>query len=197
MKRKKLLCAAALTLLLALTGALLWSIHDAKGRFTVLEYHDFTDDPAKTTDYTMTMDALRRDLDWLRDKGYVTILPRELAAGQCDDGSPLPEKAVMLTFDDGYASNYTLAFPILQEYGAKAAYRVDYVDEVRQEWLEGVLRALRRDDHRQLEHGGLLDGTGRSFRKLRVSGPETLADPRLADLLRAARAERLRALDRT
>ena len=121
MKRKKLLCAAALALLLALTGALLWSIHDAKGRFTVLEYHDFTDDPAKTTDYTMTTDALRRDLDWLRGQGYVTILPRELAAGRCDDGSPLPEKAVMLTFDDGYASNYTLAFPILQEYGAKAA----------------------------------------------------------------------------
>ena len=121
MKKKKLLLAAALTLLLVLTGTLLWSIHDAKGRFTVLEYHDFTDDPARATDYTMTTDALRRDLDWLRSKGYVTILPRELAAGRCDDGSQLPEKAVLLTFDDGYESNYTLAFPILQEYGAKAA----------------------------------------------------------------------------
>lgn len=121
MKKKKLLCAAALALLLVLAGALLWSIYDAKGRFTVLEYHDFTDDPAKATDYTMTTDALRRDLDWLRSHGYTTILPRELAAGRCGDGSPLPEKAVLLTFDDGYESNYTLAFPILREYGAKAA----------------------------------------------------------------------------
>ena len=121
MKKKKLLYGCSLALLLVLIGALLWSIHDAKGRFTVLEYHEFTDDPARATDYTMTTDALRRDLDWLRDKGYVTILPRELAAGLCDDGSPLPEKAVLLTFDDGYESNYTLAFPILQEYGAKAA----------------------------------------------------------------------------
>ncbi len=48
-----------------------------------------------------------------------------------------------------------------------------------------------------LDHGGLLDGTGRSFRKLRVHGVETLEDPRLAGLLRAARAERLGALDRT
>jgi hypothetical protein len=48
-----------------------------------------------------------------------------------------------------------------------------------------------------LDHGGLLDGTGKSFRKLRVHGPETLADPRLADLLRAARAERLAALGRS
>ncbi len=120
MKKRKLLAVPALALLLALTGALLWQLYDAKGRFTVLEYHDFTDDPAKTTDYTMTTDALRRDLDWLRDHGYTTILPRELAAGRCDDGSPLPEKPVLLTFDDGYASNYTLAYPILQEYGAKA-----------------------------------------------------------------------------
>ncbi|MGY1620903.1 hypothetical protein ACI789_01755 [Geodermatophilus sp. SYSU D00965] len=48
-----------------------------------------------------------------------------------------------------------------------------------------------------LDDGGLLDGTGKSFRKLRVHGAETLADPRVADLLRAARAERLAALGRT
>ncbi|MGY1632965.1 hypothetical protein ACI784_14785 [Geodermatophilus sp. SYSU D01186] len=48
-----------------------------------------------------------------------------------------------------------------------------------------------------LDHGGLLDGTGKSFRKLRVHGTETLQDPRVAGLLRAARAERLAALGRT
>ncbi|MGY1636507.1 hypothetical protein ACI78V_07625 [Geodermatophilus sp. SYSU D00742] len=47
-----------------------------------------------------------------------------------------------------------------------------------------------------LNSGGLLDGAGKSFRKLRVRGVETLQDPRLADLLRAARAERLQALGR-
>ena len=89
-------------------------------RFYVLEYHNFTEAPSLATAYTMTVSALRRDLDFLRDNGYTTILPRELAAGQLDDGSPLPQKAVLLTFDDGYESNYTLAFPILREYGAKA-----------------------------------------------------------------------------
>lgn len=107
-------------LLLILLGLIIWRAYDAHGRFTVLEYHDFTEDPARATDYTMTLDALRRDLDWLRDNGYTTVLPRELATGVLDDGSPLPEKAVLLTFDDGYASNFTLAFPLLQEYGAKA-----------------------------------------------------------------------------
>ena len=89
--------------------------------FYVLEYHNFTLDPAQATPYTITLDALRRDLDWLRGSGYTTILPRELAAGRLDSGGALPQKAVLLTFDDGYESNYTLAYPVLREYGAKAA----------------------------------------------------------------------------
>ncbi|MBO4556670.1 MAG: polysaccharide deacetylase family protein, partial [Elusimicrobiales bacterium] len=32
---------------------------------------------------------------------------------------PLPEKAVLITFDDGYQNNYTVAYPILKEFGAK------------------------------------------------------------------------------
>ncbi len=122
MKRKpyrRLLAAAALAALV-LAAVLYQRWNDPTGYFAVLEYHDFTEDAAKTTDYTMTVAALRRDLDFLRAEGYVTVLPRELAAGQCDDGSALPEKMVLLTFDDGYASNYTLAFPVLKEYGAKA-----------------------------------------------------------------------------
>ncbi len=88
--------------------------------FYVLEYHNFTQDASQAAAYTMTVSALRRDLDFLRGNGYTTILPRELASGQLDDGSPLPQKAVLLTLDDGYESNYTLAFPLLREYGAKA-----------------------------------------------------------------------------
>jgi hypothetical protein len=45
-----------------------------------------------------------------------------------------------------------------------------------------------------LDHRGLLEGTGKSFRKLTVATTDVLDDPRVADLLRAARAERLDAL---
>ena len=89
-------------------------------RFYVLEYHNFTENASQAADYTMTVSALRRDLDFLRDNGYTTVLPRELAAGQLDDGSPLPQKAVLLTFDDGYDDNSTNLLPLLQKYGMKA-----------------------------------------------------------------------------
>lgn len=133
MKRRRYLLA----LLLVLALGLIWWRVDARERYTVLEYHDFTKDSDRITDYTMTVDALRRDLDWLREHGYATVLPRELAAGQCDDGSPLPEKFVLLTFDDGYASNYLLAFPVLKEYGAKATISLitAYIDSGRSGFL--------------------------------------------------------------
>lgn len=150
MKRKRL--ALMLVPILALLGVLLWQLYDLHERFTVLEYHDFTESPEKATDYTMTVASLRRDLDWLRDNGYETILPRELAAGRCDDGAPLPERAVLLTFDDGYASNYTLAFPVLKEYGAKAAIslitaRID----------EGALSFLSWEQCREMAESGLVE----------------------------------------
>jgi len=37
-------------------------------------------------------------------------------------GQPLPPKAVMLTFDDGYASHFKYAFSLLKRYGIKASF---------------------------------------------------------------------------
>jgi len=81
----------------------------------VLMYHSFVPDGTECNNWTLTDARLREDLQWLADNGYTTILPSELVAGE-----PLPEKAVMLTFDDGYANNYTVAYPLLREFQAKA-----------------------------------------------------------------------------
>ena len=119
---------------------------------TVLMYHNFSPEEAHCEGaWTMQPDKLREDLQWLAEHGYETVLPRELAAQQRDDGSPLPEKMVMLTFDDGYESNFTYAYPILQEYGAKAAValivsRID-ADEGFLTWNEC----------REMEQSGLIE----------------------------------------
>ena len=78
-------------------------------------YHHMVEDGTKCNNWTITTSRFREDLQWLQDNGYTWLLPSELAAG-----TPLPEKAVLITFDDGYASNYQLTFPILQEFQAKA-----------------------------------------------------------------------------
>ena len=81
----------------------------------VLMYHHVVPDGTSCNDMTVTVSKLAGDLQWLADHGYTTVLPRELAAGV-----PLPSKPVLITFDDGYRSNYDLAYPLFQQYQAKA-----------------------------------------------------------------------------
>lgn len=81
----------------------------------ILMYHSVVPDGNACNEWTTSASQLRADLQWMAEHGYTTVLPRELAAGQ-----PLPERAVLITFDDGYANNYSVAFPILKELGAKA-----------------------------------------------------------------------------
>ena len=80
----------------------------------VLMYHDIVEDGTSCNNWTITTSRLREDLAWLRDHGYTWVLPRDLAAGK-----PLPPKAVMITFDDGYESNFTLGLPIFSDFNAK------------------------------------------------------------------------------
>ena len=85
----------------------------------VLMYHHLVEDPSECNDWRLTADRFRSDLQWLQDHGYTSVLPSDLVSGH-----GLPKKAVMITFDDGYASNYKLAFPLLKEYHAKAVISI-------------------------------------------------------------------------
>ena len=97
-----------------------WRV-SAHGRtpLPVLMYHHVVVDGTECNDMTVTESRLEKDLSWLRDRGYQSVLPRELA-----EGDPLPEKPVLITFDDGYRSNYDLLYPLLQKYQMKAVISV-------------------------------------------------------------------------
>ncbi len=86
-----------------------------KDRLYILMFHSVLPDEYECNNWTVSVSQLRSYLQWLQDHGYTTVLPRQIAAGEA-----LPSRAVLITFDDGYATNYTLAYPILQEFGAKA-----------------------------------------------------------------------------
>ncbi len=88
-------------------------------RLPVLMYHHLTEDQTQVNSVTVTAEKFERDMAWLSSHGYTAVLPAMLAEHEV-----LPQKPVMITFDDGYASNYELAFPLLGKYGMKAEINV-------------------------------------------------------------------------
>ena len=85
----------------------------------ILMYHGITDDSAAVNDYFILTEDFEKDLQWLQEHGYTTVSFAQLA-DYASSGSPLPEKPVLITFDDGYYNNYEIAFPLLAAYNMKA-----------------------------------------------------------------------------
>ena len=124
----------------------------------ILMYHYISQPPADAdvyrVDLSVTPDNFRQQLAWLRDNGYTGIDYYDLSlaiVGHIE----LPEKPVLLTFDDGYLDNYTAAFPLLQEYGYKATFFVvtDFVDFEREGYMTWpMLEEMSRAGHRIESH---------------------------------------------
>ena len=85
----------------------------------ILMYHHITHLPANASatwrTLTVTPEAFEAQVKWLTDNGYHTLYFSDLVA-YFRDGVPLPEKPIILTFDDGWTDDYTIAFPILRKH---------------------------------------------------------------------------------
>jgi peptidoglycan/xylan/chitin deacetylase (PgdA/CDA1 family) len=92
----------------------------------VLMYHDVSaarlDDDYRAKS-NVTPAGFSTQLDYLQCAGYMTITPSQLADA-IDGRGGLPEKPVILTFDDGYTDHYTEVFPRLKERGMTAAFSI-------------------------------------------------------------------------
>ena len=103
----------SITLLLVLI--LLAPVSHATKQVAVLCYHEVTDNTALISRAGITTDMFIQHLDWLHGNGYQPISIQQWVDAS-EGGKPLPEKAVLLTFDDGYASFYTRVLPLLKAY---------------------------------------------------------------------------------
>ena len=77
----------------------------------------YTDDVSY--EYNVPPTELRRQLQWLKDNGYQTVSLLDLMKAK-KGKLTLPEKPIVLTFDDGYDDNYFELLPLLKEYGMTA-----------------------------------------------------------------------------
>lgn len=92
-----------------------------KNSFLVLGYHDVEDNAADQRYLAVRTSALNDQIGWLRDNGYHPVSVQQILDAH-DGKSVLPEKAVLLTFDDGYSSFYTRVWPLLKAYNWPALW---------------------------------------------------------------------------
>ena len=119
-------------LLLCLAGVLLLSLglvlHQLSSRETdreilVLMYHDIREEPVAGNTAIISQETFRAQMQALQAAGFETVTFDDLIAF-VDHGQRLPERPIVITFDDGYRSNLEIAAPILAEFGMQATINV-------------------------------------------------------------------------
>ncbi len=92
----------------------------------ILMYHYISSAPEDADyvlrDLTVPPEQFAEQLDYLRDNGFTTITMTQLWAGM--EGAPLPEKPIVLTFDDGYWDAHAHATPLLLERGMVGTFYI-------------------------------------------------------------------------
>ncbi|MEA3249046.1 MAG: polysaccharide deacetylase family protein [Patescibacteria group bacterium] len=93
----------------------------------ILVYHHIREPKAGLSaadrQYEVTPEVFEAQLAYLQEEGFESIPISDIAAA-FSEGKPLPERPVVITFDDGRDTQYTEALPLLKEYGFTATFFV-------------------------------------------------------------------------
>lgn len=118
------------------------------GSAAILMYHSVRKDPGQTMDtlggIVHSEAAFRGQMELLaRDFRPITI---DMLVEHLQTGREVPQRAVAVTFDDGYADNHHTAMPILDQTGVPAVFyiTVDCIEKVRLPWTARLRFPFRR-----------------------------------------------------
>ena len=90
-------------------------------RLPVLMYHLILKNPGSSNKFIVSQNVFEEDLKYIKSHGYTTILVQDLI-DYTENKKDLPEKPILLTFDDGAFNNYLYAFPLAKKYEAKFVF---------------------------------------------------------------------------
>lgn len=126
----------------------------ARSTVPVLCFHQLREFRADDGAYARTIitppATFRAQLQALRDGGRTPIGAPELV-DHLQFGAPLPDRPVLLTFDDGSVTHHSVALPVLREFGFPAAFFPMTVVLGKPDWLSA-------DQLRELDGAGMTIG---------------------------------------
>ena len=97
--------------------------------FAAVAFHDVIDPGQPATDESVKIETLVAFFEWLKQDRWTVISTADIDAAH-SGARPLPPKAILLTFDDGYASFYNRVYPLL------LAFRYPATVTLVGEWME-------------------------------------------------------------
>jgi peptidoglycan/xylan/chitin deacetylase (PgdA/CDA1 family) len=128
------------------SGALRLAGEMAGQGIVILLYHSVFEGPdshQNTLDMGHSVEIFRRQMEIIA-RGYDVITMDEIPSFLSGE-KRMPRRPVTVTFDDGYANNFEVATPVLNQYGIPATFYIttDCVDHNRLPWIARIRRAFR------------------------------------------------------
>ncbi len=112
---------------------------------SIIMYHGFTDKIDQLENYHgkhLHIQTFRKQLQYL--KKHYSMISLDQFVDHVLTNTPMAQNAVVLTFDDGYESNFVLAFPLLKEFNAPATIflTTDFIEQKQFIWANRVEYAI-------------------------------------------------------
>lgn len=125
----------------------------------ILMYHHIHKSSSQWGDHVVSPQTLEGDFQYLTAQGYTAVTVADLTA-YTQNGTPLPKKPIMITFDDGQLSVLKYALPLLERYDLKAVVAVvgTFADEYTQSGDRNINYAcMSWKDIRKLTESGRVE----------------------------------------
>ena len=129
---------------------------EREAQVPIIMYHSLL--AKNTNEWNIHPEAFERDLRYLSENGYTAVFISDLIAF-VHEGRPLPEKPVVLTFDDGYYNNYSQGTPLLEKYDMKIVLSV--IGASSDHWTKHAGETDERYGHLTWNHIAQMVATGR------------------------------------
>lgn len=174
LKLKRILTSALVAATFFMTGCTSVGVNTApqNADLTVIMYHSFLKDTSKSGKYIVTPSQFENDVIYLKNIGCSFVSVNDIQNFRQGKGS-LPEKAVLITIDDGNCNNYSYIYPLLKKYNIPALISpiCYWVEKYTENGDTNPLYAIMtKDNIREMHNSGLVEFGNHSYNLHSTSG---------------------------
>jgi peptidoglycan/xylan/chitin deacetylase (PgdA/CDA1 family) len=140
-------------------------LNDKKIIIPILTYHHISTDKDAWSSVTISPEKFKEDMIALKEEGYTPIHFKDYMDYKEGKGA-LPKNPILITFDDGYYSNYEYAYPVLEEMNMKATIFVIGWSIGRSTFIDSdkpILPHFTWDQAKEMYDSGLIDIQGHTY----------------------------------